>query len=86
MPVMVRQIEPSLEKAANFLLGLVVLLVLAKAAPKLLIFTTSNAMALLLMILLVLFSLLIGYGLESWHSSTRSTAALVVAMRNPGLA
>lgn len=86
MPVMVRQIEPSLEKAANFLLGLVVLLVLAKAAPKLLIFTTSNAMALLLMILLVLFSLLIGYGLASRHSSTRPTAALVVPMRNPGLA
>lgn len=85
-PVMARQVEPSLEKVANILLGLVVLLVLAKAAPKLLIFTTSNAMALLLMILLVLSSLLIGYGLASRHSSTRFTAALVTAMRNPGLA
>jgi len=85
-PVMARQIEPSLEKISNILLGLVVLLVLAKAAPKLLIFTTSNAMALLLMILLVVSSLLIGYGLASRHSSIRFTAALVTAMRNPGLA
>ena len=41
---------------------------------------------LLLMILLVLSSLLIGYGLASRHSSIRFTAALVTAMRNPGLA
>lgn len=85
-PVVASKIEPPLEKVANILLGLVALVVFTKAAPQLLVFTTSNALALLMMMMLVLLSLLIGYGLASTHNSTRPTAALVVAMRNPGLA
>ncbi|MCP9886745.1 bile acid:sodium symporter [Cyanobium sp. ATX 6A2] len=78
-----------LDRLANGLLVLLVLAVLVRTAPLLLQFSSANLGAIGVMVLLVLVSLMLGYGLaggEGTQSGQRVTVALVTSMRNPGLA
>ncbi|MGL6134329.1 MAG: bile acid:sodium symporter family protein, partial [Prochlorococcaceae cyanobacterium] len=83
-----------LDRLANGLLVLLVLAVLVNTAPLLLQFSSANLGAIAVMVLLVLASLMLGYGLagdpqlsdQDARSSQRVTVALVTSMRNPGLA
>ncbi|TVS06758.1 MAG: transporter [Cyanobium sp. PLM2.Bin73] len=78
-----------LDRLANGLLVLLVLAVLVRTAPLLLQFSSANLGAIGVMVLLVLFSLMLGYllaGDQVAQSGQRITVALVTSMRNPGLA
>lgn len=82
-----------LDRLANGLLVLLVLAVLVRTAPLLLQFSSANLGAIGVMVLLVLFSLMLGYGLGGGQGAEsgergrqRITVALVTSMRNPGLA
>ena len=81
------QLATPLERIANLLLVLLMVLVLIKAGPLLLAFVPANLPALPLMALLVAASLLIGRLMAAEQASEHGrTTALVTAMRNPGLA
>jgi predicted Na+-dependent transporter len=85
-PGTMEQLSRPLNRLANGLLLLLVALVLWRAGAGLLNFGTGNLQAIGLMLLLVLASLGLGYGLAGGPEQQRSTTALVTAMRNPGLA
>lgn len=81
------QLETPLERIANLLLLVLLLLVLIKAGPLLLAFVPANLPAVPLMALLVVASLLIGRLLAAEQGDEHgTTTGLVTAMRNPGLA
>ncbi len=93
------ELRLALDRLANGLLMLLVLAVLVRTAPLLLQFSSANLGAIAVMVLLVLASLMLGYGLageqgagdegavdQNARSSQRVTVALVTSMRNPGLA
>jgi len=80
------RLKGPLDRIANGLLLLLVLLVLLKAGPLLLTYIPHNLPALALMALMAGASLALGGALAGAPSTHRRTAALVVSMRNPGLA
>lgn len=80
------RLHTPLERLANLLLALLALLILLKAGPLLIASILSRLGSVVLMALLVLASLAIGWSLSRGESSHSITTALVVAMRNPGLA
>jgi BASS family bile acid:Na+ symporter len=80
------RLEGPLDRIANGLLLLLVLLVLLKAGPLLLTYIPRNLPALALMALMAAASLALGGALAGAQSAHRRTTALVVSMRNPGLA
>jgi bile acid:Na+ symporter, BASS family len=84
-PQLADRLADPLARLADGLLALLVLLVLIRAAPRLLVFLPANLPALLLMVLLAAAALLIGLAMAG-GSGHGSTAALVTALRNPGLA
>lgn len=85
-PIFASRIEKKLKWLANFLLALLIVVLLVKIGPNLPAFITTNLTALVLMVVLVAISFAIGYGLATGAGCNRRTAALLVAMRNPGLA
>jgi len=85
-PTTLERLSRPLNRVANGLLLLLVALVFWRAAAGLINFGSGNLQAIGLMLLLVLASLGLGYGLAGGHGQQRSTTALVTAMRNPGLA
>ena len=85
-PIFASRIEKNLERLANFLLALLLVVLLVKIGPDLPAFIATNLTSLVLMVVLVALSLAIGYGLATDAGCNRRTAALLVAMRNPGLA
>ena len=85
-PIFASRIEKNLERLANFLLALLLVVLLVKIGPDLPAFIATNLTSLVLMVVLVALSLAIGYGLATGAGCNRRTAALLVTMRNPGLA
>ncbi|MCP9941829.1 bile acid:sodium symporter [Cyanobium sp. ATX 6E8] len=85
-PQWASRLEAPLDRIANVLLLLLVLVVLAKTAPLLTTYVGANLVALPVMGALVLISLALGYGLADRDPQQRVTLALVTSMRNPGLA
>lgn len=85
-PRLATRIELPLERIANILLLVLVLLVLVKTGPLLLTYLGANAVALPVMAGMVALSLALGYGLADPDPRQRVTLALVTSMRNPGLA
>lgn len=85
-PNLAQRIETPLDRLANLLLLVLLVLVLFKTAPLMLAFAMRNGAALPLMLLLALGSLVIGAALSGANRSLRPTTATVTAMRNPGLA
>ena len=85
-PSWASRLEPSLDRLANGLLLLLVLVVLGKTAPLLVTYVGANLIALPVMAALVLISLALGYGLANRDPCLGVTLALVTSMRNPGLA
>ncbi|EDY39208.1 putative sodium dependent transporter [Cyanobium sp. PCC 7001] len=86
LPDLADRLESPLNKVANGLFLLLVVVVLVAAGPTLLPFLGRNADGVLLMLALVAFSLGLGYLLASRGRDERITVALVTSMRNPGLA
>lgn len=84
-PAMIQRLQGPLERLANGLLVLLVGAVLSRTAPLLWAFSLNNLAALPLMALLVLISLALGFALTG-EPDQRISAALVISMRNPGLA
>ena len=80
------RLETPLDRIANVMLLLLVLVVLWKTAPMLVTYVGANLVALPVMGALVLISLALGYGLADRDPRQRVTLALVTSMRNPGLA
>jgi predicted Na+-dependent transporter len=80
------RMEAPLDRLANALLLVLVVVVLVKTAPLLLTYVGANLVALPVMAALVLVSLALGYGLADPDPRQRLTLALVTSMRNPGLA
>jgi predicted Na+-dependent transporter len=85
-PEWVARLEGPLDKLANGLLLLLIVLVLIKAGPLLLPFVASNWLALGFMAVMVAAALAIGYVMAGPEPRERTTVALVMSMRNPGLA
>ncbi len=85
-PQWASRLEAPLDRIANVLLLLLVLVVLVKTAPLLATYVGANLVALPVMGTLVLISLALGYGLADRDPQQRVTLALVTSMRNPGLA
>lgn len=85
-PRRVARLQGPIDRLANLLLALLVLVVLIKTLPLLLPFGVANAAAVAVMALLVLLSLALGSALAGPGRERRITAATVTAMRNPGLA
>jgi predicted Na+-dependent transporter len=85
-PSWASRLEKPLDRLANGLLLLLVLVVLWKTAPLLVTYVGANLIALPVMAALVLISLALGYGLANRDSCLGVTLALVTSMRNPGLA
>ena len=85
-PALATRIRDPLEKLANLLLLALIVLVLVKAAPLLVPFAATNALALACMALMVVVALAIGYLMAGPDPRERTTTALVTSMRNPGLA
>ena len=85
-PQWTSRLEAPLDRIANALLLLLVLVLLAKTAPLLATYVGANLVALPVMGALVLISLALGYGLADRDPQQRVTLALVTSMRNPGLA
>ena len=85
-PSWASRLETPLDRLANGLLLLLVLVVLGKTAPLLVTYVGANLIALPVMAALVLISLALGYGLANRDPSLGVTLALVTSMRNPGLA
>ena len=85
-PSWASRLETPLDRLANGLLLLLVLVVLGKTAPLLVTYVGANLIALPLMAALVLISLALGYGLTNRDPCLGITLALATSMRNPGLA
>jgi predicted Na+-dependent transporter len=85
-PALATRIQAPLEKLANLLLLALIVLVLVKAAPLLVPFAATNALALAYMALMVVVALAIGFLMAGPDPRERTTTALVTSMRNPGLA
>jgi len=85
-PALATRIQAPLDKLANLLLLALIVLVLVKAAPLLVPFAATNALALAYMALMVVVALAIGYLMAGPDPRERTTTALVTSMRNPGLA
>lgn len=85
-PGLAEQLSGPLDKLANGLLLLLIVLVLVKSLPLLVAFVGANLLALAFMAVMVLASLTIGYGIAGPEPRERVTIALVTSMRNPGLA
>ena len=94
LAVLVRRWQPDLanrlaapiEKLAGLLLMLLIVVVLIKTFPLLAGYIPANGPALLVMVLVVLGSLVVGYGLGGPGRRDRVTGSLLTSMRNPGLA
>ncbi len=82
----VARLEGPLDKLANGLLLLLIVLVLIKAGPSLVPFVASNGLALGFMAVMVAAALAIGSLMAGPEPRERTTVALVTSMRNPGLA
>lgn len=85
-PGLAERLSGPLDKLANGLLLLLIVLVLVKSLPLLVAFVGANLLALPFMAVMVLASLTIGYGIAGPEPRERVTIALVTSMRNPGLA
>lgn len=85
-PQWASRLETPLDRIANVLLLLLVVVVLVKTAPLLVTYVSTNLATLPVMGALVLISLALGYGLANRNPQERVTLALVTSMRNPGLA
>ncbi len=85
-PGWVARLQGPLDKLANALLLLLIVVVLIKAGPLLVPFLASNWLALGFMAVMVAAALAIGYFLAGREPRERTTVALVTSMRNPGLA
>ena len=85
-PSWASRLEKPLDRLANGLLLLLVLVVLWKTAPLLVTYVGVNLIALPVMAALVLISLALGYGLANRDPCLGVTLALATSMRNPGLA
>jgi predicted Na+-dependent transporter len=85
-PAWAERLSAPLDKLANGLLLLLIVLVLFKALPLLVPFLAANLLALGYMAVMVLAALAIGYLVAGPEPRERTTLALVTSMRNPGLA
>jgi predicted Na+-dependent transporter len=85
-PEWVARLQGPLDKLANGLFLLLIVLVLIKAGPLLVPFVASNGLALGFMAVMVAAALAIGYFMAGPEPRERTTVALVTSMRNPGLA
>jgi predicted Na+-dependent transporter len=85
-PSLAQRLSGPLDKLANGLLLLLILLVMVKSLPLLVPFAAANLLALGFMAVLVLAALAIGHGLAGPDPRESTTIALVTSMRNPGLA
>jgi predicted Na+-dependent transporter len=85
-PGLAERLSGPLDKLANGLLLLLIVLVLVKSFPLLVAFVGANLLALAFMAVMVLAALAIGYGISGPEPRERVTIALVTSMRNPGLA
>jgi len=85
-PSLAQRLSGPLDKLANGLLLLLILLVMVKSLPLLVPFAAANLLALGFMAVMVLAALAIGYLLAGPDPRESTTIALVSSMRNPGLA
>ncbi|MCT0213342.1 MULTISPECIES: bile acid:sodium symporter [unclassified Synechococcus] len=85
-PGWVARLEGPLDKIANGLFLLLIVVVLVKVGPLLLPFAATNGLALGFMAVMVAAALAIGFLLAGPTPQERTTVALVTSMRNPGLA
>jgi predicted Na+-dependent transporter len=85
-PELANRLEAPIEKLAGLLLMVLIVVVLIKTFPLLSGYIPANGPALLVMVLVVLGSLLLGYGLGGPGKRDRVTGSLLTSMRNPGLA
>ena len=85
-PELANRLEAPIEKLAGLLLMVLIVVVLIKTFPLLAGYIPANGPALLVMVLVVLGSLLLGYGLGGPGKRDRVTGSLLTSMRNPGLA
>jgi predicted Na+-dependent transporter len=85
-PDLANRLEAPIEKLAGLLLMLLIVVVLIKTFPLLAGYIPANGPALLVMVLVVLGSLVVGYGLGGPGRRDRVTGSLLTSMRNPGLA
>lgn len=86
LPALAARLVGPLEKVANGLLLLLVLVILGFTLPALSSFLAGNLIALPLMAVLVALCLAIGWLLAGPDPAESTTTALVTSMRNPGLA
>ncbi len=86
LPALAARLVGPLEKLANGLLLLLVLVILGLTLPALGSFLAGNLIALPLMAVLVMLCLAIGWLLAGPDPAESTTTALVTSMRNPGLA
>jgi predicted Na+-dependent transporter len=86
LPSWVERLEGALNKVANGLFLLLVVVVLVKVGPALLPFVAANVLALGFMAVMVAVALAIGYLSAGPAPGESLTVALVTSMRNPGLA
>jgi len=85
-PDLANRLAAPIEKLAGLLLMLLIVVVLIKTFPLLAGYIPANGPALLVMVLVVLGSLVVGYGLGGPGRRDRVTGSLLTSMRNPGLA
>ncbi len=85
-PDLANRLQAPIEKLAGLLLMLLIAVVLIKTFPLLAGYIPANGPALLVMVLVVLGSLVVGYGLGGPGRRDRVTGSLLTSMRNPGLA
>lgn len=85
-PSVAQRLEAPLDRLANGLLALLVVLVLLKTSPLLVSFVPSNLGAIAVMLAMSLGSVGIGVALARPDQSHALTTGTVTAMRNPGLA
>jgi predicted Na+-dependent transporter len=85
-PEWVARLQGPLDKLANGLLLLLIVVVLITAGPLLVPFVSANLLALAFMAVMVAAALAIGYLMAGPAPRERTTVALVTSMRNPGLA
>lgn len=85
-PDLASRLETPIEKLAGLLLMLLIVVVLIKTFPLLAGYIPANGPALLVMFLVVLGSLVLGYGLGGPGRRDRISGSLLTSMRNPGLA
>jgi len=85
-PDLANRLEGPIEKLAGLLLMVLIVVVLIKTFPLLAGYIPANGPALLAMVVVVLGSLVLGYGLGGPGRRDRMTGSLLTSMRNPGLA